>query len=504
MNKVADEIAAWIEGKCQRAWRMDLHVDSVNCKLNPGTDHSINVTSHRDENAEIRDFEWIHPDDDETDTAWTNSVTLARDNETVAFSIAVKISSLQFVVRPVTFTFGRPRIVTQLLGRYDCFIDGWRIPTGIRFIAADGVESFVEEDLLSESRRLPVILISADSWSGQALVEPADYHQTLKGLAEIVVLDKWGCFRLTDTLGKDSSCFDGAIRIYWPGFRRDSNPFRHKLFLPNSILRRAESPLSLDQAIFRHLCAIAVTRHVDSRVLSDARGKINSARRQKADALRQAVEQGRLEKDDLTEQLLEALIKNERLQKERDDLQVDLDAQRVAWSQYQPTLEIEDEEGNDLPASSSATEFESVLAAYDQAKEKFDVESGPLAFLDRARETASESPYQNPAHVYAFFQEMHELATRWSENKGKLGQGWLASLRACGFDYKDKISDISKGKYGEEYKFMYLGKKLLFEKHVTLGAKQPQTCLSIHWYLDEKNWKVVIGHCGRHLTNTKS
>ena len=63
----------------------------------------------------------------------------------------------------------------------------------------------------------------------------------------------------------------------------------------------------------------------------------------------------------------------------------------------------------------------------------------------------------------------------------------------------------SLGKHGHEYKFFYDGEKHLFDHHITLGAGRQRThCLSLHWYRDDVRFKLVIGHCGPHLTNTRT
>lgn len=81
---------------------------------------------------------------------------------------------------------------------------------------------------------------------------------------------------------------------------------------------------------------------------------------------------------------------------------------------------------------------------------------------------------------------------------------WKLAFQRRGFDYKDDISQTTRTKFGTEYTFVYEGKKLLFEKHITEGAKQANKCFSIHMYRDEARRKIVIGHVGRHLTNTSA
>lgn len=66
------------------------------------------------------------------------------------------------------------------------------------------------------------------------------------------------------------------------------------------------------------------------------------------------------------------------------------------------------------------------------------------------------------------------------------------------------ISQTSKGKWGQEYTFTYEGETQLFEWHVTLGAGAADTCASIHFLPDQTKGKLIVGHVGRHLTNTKS
>jgi hypothetical protein len=62
----------------------------------------------------------------------------------------------------------------------------------------------------------------------------------------------------------------------------------------------------------------------------------------------------------------------------------------------------------------------------------------------------------------------------------------------------------SKGKWGNEYEATYQGQKVSIEQHLTLGKSGPDTCLSIHFYTDEKEEKYVIAHVGRHKTNTST
>ena len=48
------------------------------------------------------------------------------------------------------------------------------------------------------------------------------------------------------------------------------------------------------------------------------------------------------------------------------------------------------------------------------------------------------------------------------------------------------------------------GESLLIEQHLRIGKGSATDLLRIHFAVHQASGQVVIGHCGRHLTNTKS
>ena len=50
----------------------------------------------------------------------------------------------------------------------------------------------------------------------------------------------------------------------------------------------------------------------------------------------------------------------------------------------------------------------------------------------------------------------------------------------------------------------HAGESLLIEQHLRIGKGGPADLLRIHFAIHQATGQVVIGHCGRHLTNTKS
>jgi hypothetical protein len=46
------------------------------------------------------------------------------------------------------------------------------------------------------------------------------------------------------------------------------------------------------------------------------------------------------------------------------------------------------------------------------------------------------------------------------------------------------------------------GEEIELSQHVTLGSRNQNTCLSIHWWHDKGTGRFVVGHCGKHLPNS--
>jgi hypothetical protein len=268
--------------------------------------------------------------------------------------------------------------------------------------------------------------------------------------------------------------------------------------LPQSIRLHDEQGLALPDYLFRTLAAVASFRYIEGAAIRDARQAITDLEKRKVDELRYQVKAGLVEKDGLESQLLAALERIGQLTTERDQYKADLVAQQAAWAEVQQAM-AGGESALPEPSVEPKVRFNSVAEAVAQAKKDF---SGPLAFLDSALESATDSPYKDPERVYELFEAIALVAAEWKENMGALGRSWNDAVSELGFDLRDQVSMTSKGKYGDEYKFMYKGQRRLFEKHITIGAKQADKCLSVHFYRDDDDLVLVVGHCGRHLANT--
>ena len=142
--------------------------------------------------------------------------------------------------------------------------------------------------------------------------------------------------------------------------------------------------------------------------------------------------------------------------------------------------------------------FDSVAEALDAAEADFGC--GYLVFTDRARESAERSAFRRPDEAYAFFEALHAVAgTLASGNHGDPHD----LLQARGFTSKPS-HHLTMARHHRFYHMRFDGREVDLSQHVTLGSRNQNTCMSIHWWHDSAHGRFVIGHCGKHLPNTRT
>lgn len=144
----------------------------------------------------------------------------------------------------------------------------------------------------------------------------------------------------------------------------------------------------------------------------------------------------------------------------------------------------------------------SVVDAFDAARADFGAAGEGMVFTDRARQSAEESPFVRPDDVYDALQSLWKAIQTWRGSpEGAIGTTVKELLRQSGYDEK-RCSTAAIGKNPAEYSMVFRGRSITIEQHMTLGSGNPNTCLSIHWWRDESTRELVVGHCGRHLSNS--
>jgi hypothetical protein len=147
-------------------------------------------------------------------------------------------------------------------------------------------------------------------------------------------------------------------------------------------------------------------------------------------------------------------------------------------------------------------DVKTVAEAVALAINKYGHVDSPVVFTSKAIESAEKSTFFRPQEVVRHFDVLYLYALKLSSSPslGKSHRDWFMVNGLT--QYRNDISPTTKGKHGHEYKFTHDGRDYSGHRHFTLGSGTTSTCISIHFEVAEINGtvRVLVGHCGKHLS----
>lgn len=470
--------------------------------LSPAEGHKLSIRHHSAKEApgeQLFDLCWAYPDQYDKSLGWVITLSLLRQGEGLLLSLEVAVTGLQLVIAPASIKLGSPRVIRDIARLRSVRLGGHPYSLTPELVGAEHIELLVDE-LTAATRPYPIVLVSRRVPDDVPLTNSNELAERLAGVAKVYELaDKWAAFRLTEELGKPLSCFGGAVRLYWPRFNSTVDPFAHPLWMPWQFKDSDATERSLGQLCNMVLDAAAF-RHVEPLAISRIR---SAAEREAREAARNS---GAKSEDELLDDLIAMEQKLKTVEATNAELLQDNKTLRentaalvahTAWKDQAPIPHAQVADGQPEPLVPMNVQ-EAVLQAEGKSKS--------VRFLPSAHSSASASPYKQPERVQQALAALEEVATIWGETvgSGKASGSVRQLFKARGFEYADDVSQTSKGKWGNEYTATYNGQEVDISPHITLGAKQADTCLSIHWAWHKEEKVALVAHVGRHKTNTKS
>lgn len=151
------------------------------------------------------------------------------------------------------------------------------------------------------------------------------------------------------------------------------------------------------------------------------------------------------------------------------------------------------------PQPAAAPErFDSVHAAFLAARAV--QTDGLVVYTERAEDSAEDSAFKRPEEVFDFLEVLHGIAR---DLRNGLLEGRRLDLVFAERGFKSKpCAQSTMKRYRRFYHMVFEGSEVDLSQHVTLGSRNQNTCMSIHWWHDKANRRFVVGHCGKHLPNT--
>ncbi len=488
-STVAPTYADWIKARYAKAYgvRMaaDLATGAVAGSLPEG--HALDILRHV-QGTEAVDCRWTFPGD--KGLKWRNAIRFGVLADRCVVEHRVELESAEYLLAPAHFSVGAPAVIRDICERYEVYVGPMRIRAVVYPLSPGSVSQFVSL-LESDLRRLPLVLVTPYANGDRGDLDAARLANRLAGVAIVTEADSPEATRaLSDRLGR-LGCFDGGVRVYWPGFQLRDDVRSHPLMLGSRV-----ALLGADRAssqIERSIFSVVTFRFVpDARIDAIVAKSEATQRQERADVARQ-------EGDSTWEQY--ALEMSAQLDAALEDLK-GLRAENANLRENQQVLFSLSDAGDAEPASQEQSEREpaTVLEAVEFGQQDFK----HLLFLDDAFRAAANSPFKRPPEIYEVLGMMDRVASVWRRNEGGGDLRQMLRDEGLGKRVSNFISQTSQGKWGDEYTFTYDGTKQLFSWHVTLGSGAADTCASIHFLPDSSAGKLVIGHVGRHLTNTRA
>lgn len=442
-----------------------------------------------------------HPDADDDRLWWRTEVAIARSREGVlAFSCVNLVGNRDGAVTPVRRPPSRPRIVETLMSLWPG--DGIHQLSSRPVELQDTASSIGQflEFLYSKDRQHPIVLASAKNIDDRPAVDVARIASVLSGLAHTYAASsRFPSLKLKDRLPKYLNCYDGAVRIYWPGFRAHDPPERHRVWSPR-LIREIEAPpyrRPFDRFLLERVAGFA-----SFNVRNDLPSWEQIQRLNRRLLLNRATQQNEFEEianryaednDHLELQLTQAREQSRQLAQDLDTAKNERDTWRQLYEASQRNVEVDPE------VTAPVT---TVNEAIERAKDQYEEE---MAFALNNRSEV-DTPFNAPDEV---FSALAFLATTYRD--AKIGRSPCADLdhalrtEIAAWRYKGGQSQLTMTSQEGWYRCSHEGNKYWLGEHVGTGSnRDARFTIRIAFAWDSDLKKVIVGFIGQHQKDSNT
>jgi hypothetical protein len=397
-------------------------------------------------------------------------------------------------IAPADVTLRAPRFVREIIASGPAWTTG---RTGERVFAhafpvdVDDVPE-LEELMVAPERRLPIIVVS--EFHGETLA--GDLHERLSqdlcGLAHTVRLSNEASWVLTRSRGKEWSCYNGAVRLFWP-FRFNSADFRvHPLWTSDQILARGDDEVQARER-FRGMIA---RRILEASTFAADDPTFRGFETAKARRVTERAEAAAASDEGLMRKLADAYAaENDALRAQVADQEKELELLRdnvQALSISRPASPIE------VVEAPVETPPQTVLEAVTLARREF---ADNIVMVDEIEDDVADlnEAAGPPDKILRYLRTLASLAE--ALGAGPLGKSVPIWLRENGVDCSGD-SDTAKAQddAGRLRNRLVGGERVDYEFHAKPSeAVSPDKCVRIYFATSTSSPFVKIGYLGRHF-----
>jgi len=497
VNEARDQVLRWAQKKVigrlpAEAWQHKSfeHFSSGRlCAATQLEDTSRNIWSLRIED----------PDKTVAGRTWTTEIAIltSLESQVAAFSLRLLVGTPEesLIIEPHV-----PGVIRQLIDKPGLTAGTYKLidrPATIR--NKNEIELLIKA-LLDPSRKLPIIALSVPSGASdpyQPLLDARTLAKACTGLAITVVIPAEFTWDLTERFGKQLAVYEGAARVYLPGFTEDANPFGgHELVLPTGVLTTVTANALLTR--LRWIAANGSVRRLQlgRDVLAFTSLKAQEIQQRQA----QLAETGATDREQLeaaTERLIllqKQLVEAERYQEEFSDLHA-----------------AAEERAESAESQLRASSFR-IQQMLEQIKSTGTTPDAKIPPPGNWSEFVSWCDVNLAGRVLLAPQARRALKGSVFEDVGLAAQCllWLAN------DYRDGKTGDSDGSFrdrtvvpgvinahcgSDSFTIEWQGKNQNVEWHIKNGGntRDPARCLRIYYFWDDSSQQVVIASMPAHI-----
>ena len=197
----------------------------------------------------------------------------------LAVYVELKAAGDAYHVQPLQFDVRCPQVIRDILGSGERWVVG-DTPARTKPIVFSGSSdgTTLIQAIWHGARNLPIVVVSRHEGATLTDQITTKLASDLCGLALVADIDDEVSRYLTSKKGKEWSCFNGGIRLYWPMRFRAQDPYAHPLWIRSSLLSGVTEVRDVSYRIRRQLrrkilglSAFSVWARVFRRIRNEAR-----------------------------------------------------------------------------------------------------------------------------------------------------------------------------------------------------------------------------------------